>query len=112
MFKPLIIQPADTSITLSAGNFPFRKQAMPFSQHLEKFLTLNNKEKGSTNNFCRSQLRRKKGPSFEIFQSCCKLHTGQKKYINLYISSISSGRRPVCLLFIEVNCFAVSCSLN
>ena len=23
-------------------NFPFRKQAMPFSQHLEKFLTLNN----------------------------------------------------------------------
>ena len=22
-------------------NFPFRKQAMPFSQHLENFLTLN-----------------------------------------------------------------------
>ena len=23
------------------GNFPFRKQAMPFSRHLENFLTLN-----------------------------------------------------------------------
>ena len=66
---------------------------------------------GSTNHFGRSQLKRKKGPSFEIFQSCCKLHTGQMKYINLYISSISACRRPVCLL-LEVNCFAVSCSLN
>ena len=37
-----------------------------------------------TNNFCRSQLKRKKGPSFEIFQSCCKLHTGQMRYINFY----------------------------
>ena len=26
---------------VSAGGFPFRKQAMPFSQHLENFLTLN-----------------------------------------------------------------------
>ena len=57
-----------------------------------------------TNNFCRSQLKRKKGPSFEIFQSCCKLHTGQMRYINLYISSISAGRRPVCLL-LEVKLF-------
>ena len=75
-----------------------------------------------TNNFCRSQLKRKKGPSFEIFQSCCKLHTGQMRYINLYISSISAGRRPVCLL-LEVKLFRcfmlpeltelkVHCSLN
>ena len=66
---------------------------------------------GSTNNFCRSQLKRKKGPSFEIFLSCCKLHTGQMKYVHLHISSVSAGRRPVYLL-LEVNCFAVSCSLN
>ena len=50
---------------------------------------------GSTNNFSTEAKER----SFEIFQSCCKLHTGQMKYIYLYISSISAGLRPVCLLF-------------
>ena len=40
----------------------------------------------STNNFCRSQLAEAKERSsnyytFDIFQCCCKLHTGQAKYI-------------------------------
>ena len=46
----------------------------------------------------------KERSSFEIFQSCCKLHTGQMKYTNLHITSISAGRRPVCLL-LEVKLF-------
>ena len=44
-----------------------------------------------TNNFCRSQLQWKKGHNytFEIFQSCWKLHTGQTKYIYWSITLIS-----------------------
>ena len=45
-----------------------------------------------TNNFCRSQLQRKKGHryyTFEIFQSCWKLHTGQTKYMYWSITLIS-----------------------
>ena len=43
--------------------------------------------------------------SFEIFQSCCKPHTGQMKYICIYLAYQPAAGR-------SVYCFAVSCSLN
>ena len=43
--------------------------------------------------------------SFEIFQSCCKLHTGQMKYICKYLAYQPAAGR-------SVYCFAVSCCLN